>query len=57
MIVLTVEFNRIPLSRRGRNRSRELLHRLHHPLDADTIVEVTENAQAPVERHERLPPE
>jgi hypothetical protein len=45
MIVLTVEFTRIPLSRRRRNHSRDLLHRLHHPLDAGTFLEVTEGTQ------------
>jgi hypothetical protein len=34
MIVLTVEFTRIPLSRRGEAADKDLQNRLHHPLDA-----------------------
>jgi len=52
MIVLTVEFTRIPLSRRDRSQSTRFQHRLHHPLDARNSLKVTESASRPDGRHE-----
>jgi hypothetical protein len=53
MIVLTVEFTRIPLSRRGRSRFNDLRHRPLHPyIDATTFCEVTESVVALNRRHE-----
>jgi hypothetical protein len=52
MIVLTVEFTRIPLSWRGRSRSLRLQHRPHHPLDACNSLKVTESTRRPDGRHE-----
>jgi hypothetical protein len=51
MSVLTVEFTRFPLFWRWRSRTAHLQHHPHHPLDAGTILKVTENTRNLNGRH------